>query len=1388
MVLTVRRASADDVDEIYNFIREDDYSFNKLKLKYGTSNISYLIDTSAISIVGIDKENQKIIGFISVSLSPYKEYIKTKDWTKELPYAFELKNCSPYNTMFLSCCVYKQKYSIDFLFYSLKQIFLTIPNLKYIGYLLPKSQNIDKHLCYTVPPRSYNGTNYIYDNDNEGINDDVDGVIRNSNSNRNSNNNISNVNKIYLEETSNRSSNSAIQSMSSAKQRFFFNKCRRKMEISDDDNTDNTQTNTNNDNNNENNDNDNDDNDNKKDVSYLNNFNFWVCFRKDLVYLMKIRKARVEDCDDLIPMFKQKSLLDDPDSIYYFSELLENKDEHINTIVAELNNKIVGFMSMRNSIEYSALLDKFDLDLYETLFDDITEVDIDEELLKDFSSTNISNKSKIDSQSSFGQNKKINNNNNNNNNSNSEDDQIKVKEVSIDNMEPFSKSYSQSVEKITDQNKSTTNIIDDNNNNKEQQQEPIDELKSVVNINNSGENIKDDQGSIIISSDNLPSTELETNKKEEGKENEEEFKDDYSESIESINDLKKVAYLNNVLCINLFYIDDYYASYSNEFLKSAFNLYPDKEYCLISLPTMELSIPLLDNMTKVEFRENINIRHSLYICHRESSLNQIKVRKGLDTDIDGIEKLIENIPKYIDIIHQAKMALLSMNSETDIKDKSVLYVAECLDMVVGFAILKSCDNPNVLIEQFNIEKYCTKENHHFDSNDEFILSYLVMNPLYENKARYFLEEIMRQTELYCLIHTFNESMDASTHKILLKEFVPVKRRRQIQFVDNKRDMNKVADHLNYNISLITTNLLYEPKITINTRIVVIGASDTGISFLETLIYKSHYLFNNLILVSENDSYGSKKCPYAVDNMNYSVHDLEKMNIENYVQYINSVVNVINREEKNIVTETGEVIEYDYLIITTGLQFHPEILDKKFSELKGVYSGSNIESCIEIIDSFSNEINEDKSFVVYGNDIQAFPILKALMDCVPLEQIYFIIPNYDKNVRHWFDNRPLEKKVLSLIHNYGVNVLINYQLIGFDEQISKLSDITISNVENDGNEEITIKNVEAFFYVDKKSTNNSIFNAINNSFLVFDGNLIIGSHFQTNDDYIFSAGSLTRYTSKYETLWNHSYYNSKECGKKLAKTLLPIFEGNEKAIKDIKKENEALISFNDLVATRCILPGDLMFFHFDKPYLFNQTKAFRKTDENYGRDLIIHNNKEFEKSEKKVIEYFHIHIDTYGFIQSLTYVGKEDLFSENMICLYGMHEKYLNRLISRFDEGIIPDFKKFLNEPWAQPLFHDRFRSYMKRLRTDLMNPSPSSVPLLPLGNDNDEPSTSDSTEKPMEMKDILDKLYNYIAKNEIVPEEERIKLYDSFDKSIDRKKIDHTVYRYLVESGFYNFP
>ncbi len=90
---------------------------------------------------------------------------------------------------------------------------------------------------------------------------------------------------------------------------------------------------------------------------------------------------------------------------------------------------------------------------------------------------------------------------------------------------------------------------------------------------------------------------------------------------------------------------------------------------------MELSIPLLDHMTKVDYREKVNIRHTLYITHRESILNPIKVHKALEGDIEKIEQLIDGMSEHVSIMHQVKMAFLSMNNnETEINDNSGRYI------------------------------------------------------------------------------------------------------------------------------------------------------------------------------------------------------------------------------------------------------------------------------------------------------------------------------------------------------------------------------------------------------------------------------------------------------------------------------------------------------------------------------------------------------------------------------------------------------------------------------------------------------------------------------------------------------------------------------------------
>lgn len=59
-----------------------------------------------------------------------------------------------------------------------------------------------------------------------------------------------------------------------------------------------------------------------------------------------------------------------------------------------------------------------------------------------------------------------------------------------------------------------------------------------------------------------------------------------------------------------------------------------------------------------------------------------------------------------------------------------------------------------------------------------------------------------------------------------------------------------------------------------------------------------------------------------------------------------------------------------------------------------------------------------------------------------------------------------------------------------------------------------------------------FKAINDSSLVFDGRLVIDKYYRTQDPFIYAAGSITKYSSKYQTRWAHAFYDAREVGGKV----------------------------------------------------------------------------------------------------------------------------------------------------------------------------------------------------------------------------------------------------------------
>merc|ERR1712039_631097 len=77
------------------------------------------------------------------------------------------------------------------------------------------------------------------------------------------------------------------------------------------------------------------------------------------------------------------------------------------------------------------------------------------------------------------------------------------------------------------------------------------------------------------------------------------------------------------------------------------------------------------------------------------------------------------------------------------------------------------------------------------------------------------------------------------------------------------------------------------------------------------------------------------------------------------------------------------------------------------------------------------------------------------------------------------------------------------------------------------------------------------------------------------------------------------------------------------------------------------------------------------------------------------------VDTFGKVDSITYLGGEELQVESLWSLVGLSETFLNHLFIRWRDGDIPDIVEFLADEWATALFHDRFAEFCDQIKLEM---------------------------------------------------------------------------------------
>ncbi|CAM9287103.1 unnamed protein product, partial [Choristocarpus tenellus] len=73
---------------------------------------------------------------------------------------------------------------------------------------------------------------------------------------------------------------------------------------------------------------------------------------------------------------------------------------------------------------------------------------------------------------------------------------------------------------------------------------------------------------------------------------------------------------SNAFAVTLFCLESHYESRAVDFLPHAFQLYPGRDYCVLTVPSTGVESTLLRHFTPVPARAGSAFSHVFYIMHR----------------------------------------------------------------------------------------------------------------------------------------------------------------------------------------------------------------------------------------------------------------------------------------------------------------------------------------------------------------------------------------------------------------------------------------------------------------------------------------------------------------------------------------------------------------------------------------------------------------------------------------------------------------------------------------------------------------------------------------------------------------------------------------------------
>ncbi len=218
--------------------------------------------------------------------------------------------------------------------------------------------------------------------------------------------------------------------------------------------------------------------------------------------------------------------------------------------------------------------------------------------------------------------------------------------------------------------------------------------------------------------------------------------------------------------------------------------------------------------------------------------------------------------------------------------------------------------------------------------------------------------------------------------------------------------------------MVTKKQLLATKAENNTRIVVVGASDTGLSFIESLLMIREVNFTNITLLAPGGlvtmHVKSQRDYLRAASTNYSLEELRNLMIDARTTVLDAKMVKLDKKLKRILIDKNAYIPFDILVlsvglidtllqnvgyISCGLAHSPYYKDKTY--VKGIYSIDDPYLYQSFAPSSPNiqllrRVKKPQNITIYGRTPHTIAFISGLIARgVAPQRIHYVCPGSNR---------------------------------------------------------------------------------------------------------------------------------------------------------------------------------------------------------------------------------------------------------------------------------------------------------------------------------------------------------------------------------------------------------